>query len=122
MNARAPVIIIICVSLFMLSAVNDDENGEILFKRYCSRCHGAKDKRSGSLVFYSKNTIVSRYRNRPRQLLYKLRNIEKYSISNIMVTAIHNIEDKKVLAPIVIYLANPELQPDRRKSPDTLNR
>lgn len=86
-----------------------------MFRRYCGRCHGDSDKRSGSLVFHSKNTIISRYRKRPKQLLYKLEHIEKESISNIMVTAIHNIEDKKVLRSIVSHLADPETAKDSRE-------
>jgi len=96
------------LSLFSQPAMAANEDGEALFRRYCGRCHGDSDRRSGSLVFHSKNTIASRYRNRPKQLLYKLEHIEKESISNIMVTAIHNIEDKKILRSIVIHLAVPE--------------
>lgn len=112
MYKHAQAFIIICLSLFSLSLVENYENGEILFKRYCGRCHGANDKRSGSLVFHSKNTIISRYRNRSRQLLYKLENIDKYSISNTMITAVHKIEDKKVLVLIADYLGKPDLPPD----------
>lgn len=87
-----------------------------MFQRYCGRCHGARDIRSGSIVFHSKNTIVSRYRDRPRQLLHKLRNIDKYSISNIMITAIHRISDKRILVPIVKYLAGPGSTEDSREA------
>ncbi len=116
MNKYALAIIIICLSLFSLSLVENNENGDILFKRYCGRCHGASDRRSGSLVFHSKKTIISRYRNRSRQLLHKLENIDKYSINNTMITAVHKIEDKKILVLIADYLGNPDLPSDYREA------
>lgn len=108
MSKNSLAMLVFILSLLSHPAMAAGEDGEILFRRYCGRCHGDSEKRSGSLVFHSKNTIISRYRNRPRQLLHKLENIEKESISNIMVTAIHNIEDKKILRSIVIHLAVPE--------------
>jgi hypothetical protein len=91
------------------SFLNGEDEGGLLFKRYCGTCHGENDKRSGTIVFYSKKTLMSRYKNRSRQLVYKLENINKFSISNIMIQAVHKIEDKKTLLLIVNHLSDPDL-------------
>ncbi len=94
----------------------EEESGEALFERYCSQCHGERDVRSGTVVYYSKETIMLRYKNRQRQLLYKLRNIEKTNLRNEMISAVHRIRDERVLERIVKYIAQPEKPDDGGRS------
>ncbi len=93
-----------------------DVSGRDFFKRYCTPCHGENDVRSGTVVYHSKETIMLRYKNKPRILLEKLRNIDKYSISNEMIKAVHQIQDDRVLQLIVEYVSQTDLPgPDKGK-------
>ncbi len=85
-------------------------DGEKAYQLYCSRCHGDTQIRSGTLVFYSKKTIVDRYQNKSVHLLEKLENIDRYIKSHAMIRAVHKINDRTIIIKIVNHLSDPDLK------------
>jgi|GEM_PF-2714286 len=85
-------------------------DGEKAYQLYCSRCHGAEQIRSGTLVFYSKKTIIDRYKNKSVYLLEKLENIDRHIKSHVMIRAVHKIQDRTVIIQIVNHLSDPDLK------------